>query len=1068
MSQDKELIQELFESFNGFYSYNECARALSFNKDDIANAAQWLVDEGEKERTKKTIMVRNSTLLAQSEVVSDISNKNLKNNAEILTKDDSIIFPMNVSANIWTMNCEQLTLYSENGIKIFSKNSKDIKPLVLKKPNPQSSEPIENMPKSNYFLSGNEDFFKKHKNLSVENNELVDSLLEHDFQAVDNTYLHNIPQWGAGFWNEIKNSKDEKNAFKDFKEAIREAKEGKDLRKYYGSEIIPEEIKKKETIQNLSPPEILKETILNKIPKKLALKGSHIMTIEGKKGFHPHSNFHMCYDSYMKKYYVMNWTWNSYTNVLPSLITIAYDYESYEERSFLIPLNGFREMKSNLKTYSPQKCEKSFEEIYEGINDLLMRLMRLQRRRFSLPWILNNWEYTYGYALVEVVNKKAIIASLKDLDVEKKKLSTQKNKLVSRLNKYLSYNDKKTCENHGISLVELKKRYAGCIDGSLESFEIIFEICKEDLEGVRDIKDEKKFDNLFLWLQYLQLWVKHSDVLAVYEKDALKVFSKFDELCYEILKDPEMYHNESEDSYIRKIYSLLWRLVMQGFEIFIRETTRQVAWLKLIFSYSNLTNPSYRYTRKHESFEGMSYRISDFDEYDLSPLSYFFMRFSKWNEGILPDYPLKESLIEMVKPEEIVKKVDSNTNFFNTYRKFRTVKLKERTFMEPIGRLLIQDLQYLFHIKTNASLFEEFYPKYFITLQEEEEEPQKIEEISKRKEKQSISTKTKEKTTKIEEETSKIKEEIQTKDSKLDLPFPDYINIEGIPIKMSEFNPKIKISSKRLNSHYILSNEIWSLFEEKLLKAFEIPSIDGLLIFRLFLDLLLESWLEISRIEDGFFEAFFLTKFTRKLLSFLEKILMNGLQTIFTLNNNSYSANLLSIMTLILNSMLPLIHQSNMLKYSTLDLSIVEKLLSILKTLIKYTETISKSEQKLNLLSDLFTISNEGADQINEKIFETNHPYERGKVQSFDFYHFPGALAISVEMDKRCQSDTTNDYLVVAGWYNHHASSMGLHMSPRDGVGTCYRISGKPNMKRPLVLLGNTIQVEFSSSGHAK
>ena len=32
---DKELIQELYESFNGYFTFNECARALSYNKDDI-------------------------------------------------------------------------------------------------------------------------------------------------------------------------------------------------------------------------------------------------------------------------------------------------------------------------------------------------------------------------------------------------------------------------------------------------------------------------------------------------------------------------------------------------------------------------------------------------------------------------------------------------------------------------------------------------------------------------------------------------------------------------------------------------------------------------------------------------------------------------------------------------------------------------------------------------------------------------------------------------------------------------------------------------------------------------
>lgn len=34
-NQDNSLIQELFESFNGFFTFAECARALNFNKDDI-------------------------------------------------------------------------------------------------------------------------------------------------------------------------------------------------------------------------------------------------------------------------------------------------------------------------------------------------------------------------------------------------------------------------------------------------------------------------------------------------------------------------------------------------------------------------------------------------------------------------------------------------------------------------------------------------------------------------------------------------------------------------------------------------------------------------------------------------------------------------------------------------------------------------------------------------------------------------------------------------------------------------------------------------------------------------
>ena len=48
------------------------------------------------------------------------------------------------------------------------------------------------------------------------------------------------------------------------------------------------------------------------------------------------------------------------------------------------------------------------------------------------------------------------------------------------------------------------------------------------------------------------------------------------------------------------------------------------------------------------------------------------------------------------------------------------------------------------------------------------------------------------------------------------------------------------------------------------------------------------------------------------------------------------------------------------------------------------------------------TLVREGIDQFEEKVFETNHPYERGKVQAFDATSFPGAIALVVEFDKRC------------------------------------------------------------------
>lgn len=52
----------------------------------MANAAQWLVDEGDKERTKRTHSVIRSVVLAQAEVTNDPHQKPLKSAGEIATK----------------------------------------------------------------------------------------------------------------------------------------------------------------------------------------------------------------------------------------------------------------------------------------------------------------------------------------------------------------------------------------------------------------------------------------------------------------------------------------------------------------------------------------------------------------------------------------------------------------------------------------------------------------------------------------------------------------------------------------------------------------------------------------------------------------------------------------------------------------------------------------------------------------------------------------------------------------------------------------------------------------------
>ena len=61
-------VVEIFAAFSGFFSYEECFKALQSCNMDVAEAATWLVDEGEIERGKKPILKKRTVLLAESEI----------------------------------------------------------------------------------------------------------------------------------------------------------------------------------------------------------------------------------------------------------------------------------------------------------------------------------------------------------------------------------------------------------------------------------------------------------------------------------------------------------------------------------------------------------------------------------------------------------------------------------------------------------------------------------------------------------------------------------------------------------------------------------------------------------------------------------------------------------------------------------------------------------------------------------------------------------------------------------------------------------------------------------------
>ena len=68
-----DMVCELFASFSGFFTHEECYQSLHRCNEEMGEAAAWLVDEGEKERGKKDINNVKTVLLCQSEIVSPLT-----------------------------------------------------------------------------------------------------------------------------------------------------------------------------------------------------------------------------------------------------------------------------------------------------------------------------------------------------------------------------------------------------------------------------------------------------------------------------------------------------------------------------------------------------------------------------------------------------------------------------------------------------------------------------------------------------------------------------------------------------------------------------------------------------------------------------------------------------------------------------------------------------------------------------------------------------------------------------------------------------------------------------------
>jgi hypothetical protein len=116
-----DAVLELHASFSGFFTVEELYQALVTCNNDVAETAQWLIDEGEQDRSKKAIVKKKVVLLAESEVLppnptallqATSSNDGLPppssgrkpGEMDVQCKEGSVLSPSHIVPGRWTIS----------------------------------------------------------------------------------------------------------------------------------------------------------------------------------------------------------------------------------------------------------------------------------------------------------------------------------------------------------------------------------------------------------------------------------------------------------------------------------------------------------------------------------------------------------------------------------------------------------------------------------------------------------------------------------------------------------------------------------------------------------------------------------------------------------------------------------------------------------------------------------------------------------------------------------------------------------------------------------------------------
>jgi len=112
-------------------------------------------------------------------------------------------------------------------------------------------------------------------------------------------------------------------------------------------------------------------------------------------------------------------------------------------------------------------------------------------------------------------------------------------------------------------------------------------------------------------------------------------------------------------------------------------------------------------------------------------------------------------------------------------------------------------------------------------------------------------------------------------------------------------------------------------------------------------------------------------------------------------------------------------------------------------------------DENTNLIEKLYTAINEGIDSTSEKVFETPHPYPRTEFHQQDQVSSGNAIGFVVELDKRSHTEKKTEYLQI--------STLDHDYWINDNFGTFIKFVEKPQLREPVIMLGNKLKIEFHS-----